>query len=214
METNNCENKPLSIEDSKSAPPLAKKTLTEKEQNMILKFVEEPSLYTYLILLCESKYSILETIVNRCVAYSFAPYTKKDLIEFIGDGCENVDELLDVCTTPGQIRLVANYYGKLAALCTAFQDKLARAPSSSILLTVVDNINYKDEYDKFDFMAFLKTLKNKLYEYYKEHSDKLTLKLYNIVLEHTDRLVDTRLDKKAFMEHLLSTMWLAIQETK
>ena len=32
METNNCENKPLSIEDSKSAPPLAKKTLTEKEQ--------------------------------------------------------------------------------------------------------------------------------------------------------------------------------------
>ena len=32
METNNFENKPLSIEDSKSAPPLAKKTLTEKEQ--------------------------------------------------------------------------------------------------------------------------------------------------------------------------------------
>ena len=32
METNNSVNKPLSIEDSKSAPPLAKKTLTEKEQ--------------------------------------------------------------------------------------------------------------------------------------------------------------------------------------
>ena len=32
METNNSVNKPLSIEDSNSAPPLEKKTLTEKEQ--------------------------------------------------------------------------------------------------------------------------------------------------------------------------------------
>ena len=32
METNNSVNKPLSIEDSNSAPPLEKKNLTEKEQ--------------------------------------------------------------------------------------------------------------------------------------------------------------------------------------
>ena len=55
METNNCENKPLSIEDSKSAPPLAKKTLTEKEQKDEINRNYLDNLSTYQKILYEIK---------------------------------------------------------------------------------------------------------------------------------------------------------------
>ena len=40
--------------------------LTEKTENVILKFLEEPLKNSFIILLVDDKASLLETVINRC----------------------------------------------------------------------------------------------------------------------------------------------------
>ena len=57
--------------------------ITERHQNIILKFLEEPSQYAYIFLLCTSKSMLLPTIINRCMIYEFEPYTRDVLSQFL-----------------------------------------------------------------------------------------------------------------------------------
>lgn len=188
--------------------------LTEKEQNAILKFVEEPSPYAYIVLLAESRYSLIDTLVNRCVVYAFDRYTPEDLKSFLGEDVEFADEIVEVCTTPGQVRAVVGNFSKMKAACAGMADKnvFQRATFSNLLNFVDNKINYKDEYDKFDFHVFLRFLKKEMAESYRKTGILLTFELYNKLEEYMDRLSDSRLDKKAFMEHLISTMWIMVRE--
>lgn len=188
--------------------------LTEKEQNSILKFVEEPSAYAYVMLLGQSQYSMIDTLVNRCVVYQFDKYKSSDLSVFIQEEISNSEDIIDICSTPGQVRLIVNYYDALVKTCSDFVNKLKKASFSNVLVGISNKINYKDEYDKYDFYLFLKVLKREMLKDYSKTHDAEIYDMYNLVLEHTDRLSDTRLDKKVFMDHLLSTMWLKVREAK
>ena len=53
--------------------------LTDREQNIILKFLEEPSKNAYVVLISEGTHNLLETIVNRCILFEFEPYTEEQL---------------------------------------------------------------------------------------------------------------------------------------
>ena len=44
-------------------------TITEKQQNKYLKFIEEPAVNIRIILIAESEVGILPTILNRCIKY-------------------------------------------------------------------------------------------------------------------------------------------------
>ncbi len=188
--------------------------LTEKEQNAILKFVEEPSVYAYVILLGQSKYNMLETLANRCVIFQFDKYNSSDLSVFIREEISNADDIIEVCSTPGQVRLIINNYSEMVKVCSGFIEKLKRANFSNVLSGISNKINYKDEYDKFDFYLFLKVLKREMLKDYKASKDAVIYDMYKLVLEHTDRLSDTRLDKRAFMDNLLSTIWLTLRGLK
>jgi len=185
--------------------------ITEKEENMLLKFVEEPSIYAYIVLLGESEYSMLETLVNRCVVYRFEKYKAEELTSFLGGVTDSADEIMAICDTPGQVRLLAGYYNALMSTCTSFTYKLSKAAFSNIITNVINKINYKDEYDKWDFNLFLKMLKRRLMLNYQDTKDPLIYEVYMIVLEETDKLSDNRLDKRAFIEHLLSRLWLKVR---
>ena len=52
---------------------------SEKQQNSLLKFLEEPSKSVYVLLMAESEVNVLGTILNRCIKYTFEPYTKEQL---------------------------------------------------------------------------------------------------------------------------------------
>ena len=188
--------------------------LTEKEQNALLKFVEEPSPYAYILILGESRYALLDTLVNRCVEYAFDRYTAEDLKSFLGEDVAKADEIVGVCTTPGQVRAVVGNYDKMVAAAAGMADKdvFQRATFSNLLNFVDNKINYKDEYDKFDFTIYLRLLKREMMKYYSRTKSPLTYSLYNKVEEYTDRLSDSRLDKKVFMEHLITTMWIMVRE--
>lgn len=186
--------------------------ITEKEQNMILKFVEEPSPYVYIILIANSSYGILDTLYNRCNTFKFSKYSREDLLQFVDGVSSNIDEMLELCSTPGQLKLISKYYNELMSLCEGFNKKLKGACFSNLLLAVVDRINYKDEYDKFDFYLFIKALKYSLAKEFSETLDEELFIMYNIINEYSTRLVDTRLNKQIFMENLMTTLWQEVRK--
>ena len=72
--------------------------LSIKEQNTILKLLEEPSITAFLLLL-SSNNMVLTTVENRCYKIKLNTYTKDQLSNFIFD---NVDLILSIAKTPGQ----------------------------------------------------------------------------------------------------------------
>ena len=48
--------------------------MMEKEQNILLKFIEEPLQNAFIILLCENVNNLLNTIYNRCVVFEMELY--------------------------------------------------------------------------------------------------------------------------------------------
>lgn len=177
--------------------------LTEQSQNVILKFIEEPADTAYIILLSSNENRVIPTVLNRCYKCKFEDYTREELVQITG--IELSDEILDVCTTPGQIRLVSGYYTKLKDLCLTIVNKLSKAAFSNAL-SIADKINYKDEYDKFDLEVFLKVLKRELFISYLQGNNS-ALKLYNIIGVETQKLIDFRLNKEIFMQHLITLLW-------
>ncbi len=178
--------------------------ITEKNQNALLKFLEEPSMYAYIFILTTSKSILLNTIINRCVVFEFAPYTKEELKTFLGKEDESI---LDICTTPGQVQsLHITKLGELKQLCNTIITKIGKANYSNTL-SIVKKINLKDEYDKFDINVFFNTLLNEILSAYSNSQDVKLFEMYNLVLSSKKKLRDSRLNKELFMENFLTSMW-------
>lgn len=178
--------------------------ITEKEQNILLKFIEEPSITTHIFLIANNTSGILDTVLNRCLIYYFAHYTINELKEFLRE--EDSEDILEYCTTPGQILNLHSNLDNLKSLCDTIVHKLGGSRFDN-MLTIADKLNYKDEYDKFDVMLFLKVLSKQYFTYYMDIKNNKVFKLYNIVNEYKKRLLDNRLNKKILIENMLITLW-------
>lgn len=179
--------------------------VTERQQNALLKFVEEPLANSHLILLSSSKNKVLNTIINRCVSYDFKPYTKEELRGFIKDEDEGL--ILGLCTTPGQIIGLRGASLKgLNDLCDNMVANLGKAKYPNAL-SIAKKINYKDEYDKFDFEVFLRCYKQHLWHDYVDNGSKLSYDLYNIVVSLEKVAFIPNINKEYFMETLITKLW-------
>lgn len=181
---------------------------TEKKQNIILKFLEEPPKNAYIIILCNDKSLVLETILNRCIIYEFEAYSKEELEKFIP---ENIDKELvyQLYRTPGQILSAnAENINELKTLCENIADKLSIA-SYCNTLSISNKINYKDEYDKFDIKSFFNMMSYVLLESYKKNNSNLYIEFQKKTVEFKRRFYkDNRLDKEKLFENYLSEMWM------
>lgn len=179
--------------------------INERQQNVILKLVEEPQPNSYLILIASSKSKLLETIINRCLIYEFVPYTKEELKTFIKEGDE--EDILSLCNTPGQIlNLNVKALNGLHSLCENMIENMSKANYPNVL-SIAKKINYKDEYDKYDFNIFLNCYKQHLYSNYLKTNSKLSIDLYNIIIDESKLLAINNINKEYFMEHLLTKLW-------
>lgn len=178
--------------------------LTDRHQNILLKSLEEPSMYAYFVLLCTNKATILQTVANRCVSFEFEPYSKETLAQFIQDDVH----VLDICTTPGQILSLHGYSLKdLEQLCEDLVCKVSKANYPNTL-SIVKKINLKDEFDKYDINVFFNVLSLTILKLMKQLPLYTHLgKMYNLVLEYRKRLRDSRLNKELFMENFLTALW-------
>lgn len=188
--------------------------IKDKDQNILLKVFEEPSANVFIILLANNTTSILPTILNRGKIFNIKDYDKKDLKEFSVINNIDIDDkyLGTVINTPGDLLKINSSNIKLndiKELVDKIINKLNIA-SFSNTLTIVDKLNFKDEYDKIDVDFFLKLLRYEYLESYKNNNS--TFNLYNIVSSELNKLYDSRINKKIFVTSLLITLWKEVRK--
>lgn len=180
--------------------------MMEKEQNILLKFIEEPLNNAFIILLCENRNNLLNTIYNRCFVIELESYTKEELSQFVLNE-EDKELILSVLRTPGKI-LNTNLSNIRAIydICEKMVDKMNIANFSNTL-TIANKINYTDEYNKFDINVFFDMLIYTLYNKYLEENNKKILDMYLLTIEMQKKLIDKRLNKEIFMQNFLTKFW-------
>lgn len=182
--------------------------ITERQQNVILKFLEEPSELVYLIIICESKSLLLETVVNRCVSFEFEPYTKNVLETFITEDVENKELLLSFCNTPGRIKSINSAILKdMNDLCLKIIDKIKIANYANTL-SISNKLNYDKDFDKFDTKVFVNCLMYNILNEYKSNKEISLYRYYSIINMYSNRLKDSRLNKEMLIENMLTDLWL------
>ena len=175
--------------------------LTVKNENVILKFLEEPLKNAYIILLCRNKYDVIETIRNRCQILSLNKYSNSCLKSFI-DNAEDEGIILTICKTPGQIyKLQSHPIKDMLDLCIKIFDKIGAA-SFSNTLTLSNNIAFKSEKDKYDFDLFFKAL---LYiaNIRVRNNENKSIPEYLLTSDYYNRTFIRNIDKKMLFENYL-----------
>lgn len=181
---------------------------TERKQNSLLKFVEEPSRNAFVILLSETANTLLNTILNRCVIFTFSQYSDAELSNFIEESSKDKSEIiLSLCRTPGKIKeLNVDTLDDLLDLCEKVIDKIHLANLSNTL-TIADKMNYSDEYSKFNLDLFMEILLHLLLEKYQKKLNDMYFKMYQLVCTYQKKLLDRRVNRKIFMNNFLVAIW-------
>ena len=180
--------------------------MTEKEQNIMLKFVEEPLNNSFIILLAENQNLVLETILNRCFIFEFQNYSKDELKTFISD-VENTDLILTVINSPGKILSTNTQNIKdIIDTCEKIITKLGQANYANVL-SITNKVNFKDSFDKFDFDIFMNSLTYSLFSAYLTTNNKMILKMYELTRDQRKLLIDKRLNKEIFFNNYITKLW-------
>ena len=179
--------------------------ITVKEQNMILKFIEEPLKNSYVILLTTSKNNLLQTIQNRCQNYRFDPYSKNELEFFVETN--NFKYLADFCTTPGWIKKLSECnLEEIIDLCKKILVRIKDASCSNIL-TIPGKISFKNEEDtKIDFDIFSYVLLNISKSLYL--SNVVEYSIYCLTNEFYNNTKIQNINKKQVLENYLISLKL------
>lgn len=180
--------------------------ITEKEQNVLLKFIEEPLKNSFVILMCENKNYVLNTIINRCVSFNFSSYSAEELKGFTTEEIpENI--LVNILKTPGNVKNTPVVkLNEITTLCDKIINKINVA-SFANTLTIKDKINFKDEYDKFDLNIFLNILGNFMYNQFLNTNNINTLNMYKTLENQRKSMLDKRLNKELWFTNLLIKLW-------
>lgn len=174
--------------------------ITVKEQNMILKFLEEPLKNSYIILITTSKQKLLQTVVNRCQCYTFEAYGREELDEFIEP--ESSDYIRTFGTTPGWIKILSNCnIDEIVSLCEKIFLKINVANYSNVL-TIPEKICFTKEPDgKIDFNIFsyiLINISKSLYE-----NKQIDFKIYEMTSKFFDDTHILNINKRHLFENYL-----------
>lgn len=178
-------------------------SISVKEQNIILKFLEEPLKNSYIIVLCESRYKLLPTVLNRCQTVSFEEYSELELLSIVKQNVEPC--ILSIAHTPGMLfKLLDSPTETMISLATQIFEKLCVA-SYSNALTIPYKLYYKAAKESLlEFNLFVYVLLHISYEFYKQN--KITLIEYQL----TDTLYNDcqikNIDKQKLFEHYIISM--------
>lgn len=174
--------------------------LSVKDENTILKFIEEPLKNSYIILLAETDIGLLQTILNRCQIWYLQNYSRDTLKEFLKDGNEYI---LNVASTPGQIEEFRNMpFEDMVALADKIVEKINIA-SIANTLSISSKINFKDDKSKFDLSLFVTILLHTLLQKSKIISDRRYTSAYLLTAELSKKIRIKNLDYKSLFEKYL-----------
>ena len=180
--------------------------MTEKEQNIMLKFIEEPLNNSFIILLAENQSMVLDTIISRCVVFEFENYSKDELKTFVSDK-DDTDLILSIVKSPGKLLTTNTQNIKdIIDTCEKIVSKLGQANYANTL-SITNKINFKDSFDKFDFDIFMDSLSYLLFSTYLKTDSKVILEMYNLTRDQGKQLIDKRLNKEIFFNNYITKLW-------
>ena len=173
--------------------------ITVKEQNMLLKIIEEPLKNSFIVIKAESSNQLLHTIYNRCQKLIFNPYTREELSQYTDDPF-----ILDIAKTPGQVEDLKNAPVKdIIALCEKIGGKIGSANISNVL-TISDKLAFKQEKDKYNVDIFASILIYVLKQTVKHNPNPKSLELYELARKwDIDRKAPTVVQQFLFENYLV-----------
>lgn len=176
--------------------------LTVKNENAILKFLEEPLKNSLIILICENKYSLLDTVRNRCYCMTLEKYSREQLSQFLPPW-EDANLILELSQTPGDVKNFQNISVQdLLHLCHKIFDKIAYATVPNTL-SLANNLAFKNEKDKYEVSIFTRALLMCAYDRMITNASSFALQDYLLTSEYSNRLSVKSIDKKYLFENYL-----------
>lgn len=182
---------------------------SEKQQNQFLKFIEEPSKSVYVTLLATSEAGVLSTILNRCIKYTFEPYTKGQMEQITNTSVN--DLAFKIFQTPGKLlNLTDTSFTELMDLAGKTVMNIGKAEYANALV-IATKINYKDLYNKIDFDLFLDAVEYLALEDYKITTNPQSFIIFQITNKFKQYATQQRLIKETLMLNYLTTLWEALR---
>lgn len=186
-------------------------SLTIKQQNILLKTIEEPLANSFLIILNENLSSLLPTILDRCYIFKFDFYDDITLKQFIPPQYTDQSSLLNILRTPGKLINLANInFDDYNNFSLKMISKLKLA-SLANALTIVDKFNYKEDYNKFEISLMIDLLLYNSYRNYLDNKNKDSLIFYNISLIYKNKFSTKVYDKKQLMISYIIELWKTLK---
>lgn len=177
--------------------------ISVREQNIILKFLEEPLKNSYIILLCEAKNKLIPTVLNRCVCLTFESYTQEELRSFVTEKIS--EDILSLAHTPGMvIKIQSSPVESMMSLATQIFQKLKVASYSNIL-TIPNKLYYKQpEENLLEFDLFAYVLLNVACKLY--NAGKITYNEYIYTNRFYNACAIPNINKQQLFEHYIVSL--------
>lgn len=176
-----------------------------REQNGILKFLEEPLKNAYIIVLAENKYNLLPTILNRCILMSLQPYTKEDLKRIVPDVVN--DLALKISDTPGElIKLSGIDLEKEWCYIERVLDSIGKANFNNAF-NICSHIGFNGEQDLISPELFIKLLRYILLVGIE--NKKNYFYALDLIIQLDKDIKIPNINKKYLFEHFIIHLWCA-----
>lgn len=171
-----------------------------KEENLILKFLEEPLKNSYIVLLAETEIGVLQTILNRCQIWHLQHYRKDVLMKFMTSDDQRI---LTVAHTPGMVmKLCEHPFSQMYSLAKVLVEK-AHLASVARTLDISNRLAFKDERDKYDVELFILILLNVLSDKDSTVPMQKLLDAYQLTSELSSCINIKGIDKRIMFENYL-----------
>jgi replication-associated recombination protein RarA len=183
---------------------------SEKQQNTVLKFVEEPSKSVYIVLTACSEAGVLNTVLNRCIKYTFEPYTKQEVEQIAGTFVN--EQAFTIFKTPGKLlNMTDSSFSNIITLADSLVKNIHAAKYANALV-ISTKINYKDLYNKVDFNLFFDAVEYLALEDFKANGTQQSFTIFKITNQFKQYATQSNLIKETLMLNYLTTLWEAVQE--
>lgn len=173
-----------------------------REQNIILKFLEEPLKNSYIFLLCENQASLIETVWNRCQRWHFESYSDEELSQFCSDS-----KIRAIFRTPGKLLEIKDTdVFSVLELCNKIIEKIniASLPNT---LTLANNMAFKEEKDKIDINLFKDIFIYSITQKIIQNNSSILFKMYNVIKEYIYKSNLPKIDQKMLYDNMLISLW-------
>lgn len=182
--------------------------VTTKEENMLLKLVEEPLDNAYIIFIAKNKSTIISTILNRCQIWELQQYSEDQLRYFLSTKYDNYPDyfkFLEFCDTPGQLlSMIDNNYDipSMIELANKIIDHISTARFSNTL-TLSNKFSFNNETDKLNLDIFIKVFNIQIKKRFLNDSNLKYFNGFKVLNQLQRDLQIPHINKKQLFENCL-----------